>query len=85
MKNSSKQGPKVEEDELRPEYRFDYSKARPNRFLEGLTPGGIAVFLEPDVAKVFNSSETVNRFLRSVIQAVREKSPGTAAKKRKAS
>ena len=30
----------------------------------------LAVVLEPDVAKVFDSSEAVNRLLRSVISAL---------------
>jgi hypothetical protein len=30
----------------------------------------VAVVLEPDVAQVFDSSQSVNRLLRSVIEAV---------------
>ena len=59
------------------EYRFDYTRARPNRFAAELQGKLVTVVLEPDVARVFDSSEAVNRFLRSVISAVparREKS-----------
>jgi hypothetical protein len=57
---------------LRPEYRFDYARARPNRFAERIPPGAVAVVLDPDVASVFASSDTVNTFLRSVISAMPE-------------
>jgi len=50
-----------------PEYDFDYSKASPNRFAKGR-----AVILEPDVARVFNTSDAVNKMLRAVIAAMPE-------------
>lgn len=56
--------------DMRREYRFDYRKARPNRFAAGLQGGRTAVVLDPDVASVFGSSESVNRLLRSVIAAL---------------
>lgn len=37
-----------------------------------MSPGVVAVILEPDVAAVFKSSEAVNAILRSVIAAVPE-------------
>ena len=55
---------------LRSEYRFDYSKSKPNRFAAKMSEGAIAVVLEPDVAAVFKSSKTVNALLRSVISAI---------------
>jgi hypothetical protein len=58
-------------DTMRKEYRFDYRRAKPNRFAEKMTEGALAVVLEPDVAAVFRSSEAVNTFLRSVIAAMR--------------
>lgn len=82
MKKASKRLSNAEADELRAEYRFDYSKSRPNRFVEQLAPGGVAVILEPDVAQVFNSSESVNRFLRSVIEAVHQKDQPPAGKRK---
>ncbi len=85
MKKASKKATKVEADEPRPEYRLDYSKVRPNRFLEHPAPGGMAVLLDPDVAEVFRSSESVNRFLRSAIDAVRKEGAQMPAKKRRAS
>jgi uncharacterized protein len=56
--------------ELRPEYRFDYSKAKPNRFAKRMSAEAIAVVLDPDVAAVFKSSKAVNKLLRSVIEAL---------------
>lgn len=57
---------------MRKEYRFDYSRAKPNRFAERMSEGAVAVVLEPDVAAVFKSSKTVNALLRSVIAAMPE-------------
>jgi hypothetical protein len=54
-------------DEMRQEYQFDYSRARPNRFASRMTRDAVAVVLEPDVAEVFDTSDSVNRLLRSVI------------------
>ena len=59
-------------DELKPEYRFDYRKAKPNRFAAAIPEDAVAVVLEPDVAAVFNSSKAVNSLLRSVISAMPE-------------
>jgi hypothetical protein len=55
---------------MRREYRFDYAKARPNRFAATLRGRTTAVVLDPDVASVFESPESVNRLLRSVIAAL---------------
>jgi hypothetical protein len=52
---------------LRSEYRFDYTKAKPNRFAERAQPGSVAVLLDPDVAQVFKSGETVNAVLRALV------------------
>lgn len=57
-------------DELRPEYDFDYTQSRPNRFAPRMKGTVVTVVLEPDVAAVFDSSESVNRLLRSVISAI---------------
>jgi hypothetical protein len=61
---------KADSDEMRPHYDFDYSKARPNRFAERITQETVAVVLDPDVAHVFQSSDSVNAFLRSAITAM---------------
>jgi hypothetical protein len=56
--------------DLRREYRFDYAKARPNRFAGRMPGGSVAVVLDPEVASVFESSDSVNTLLRSVIEAM---------------
>lgn len=58
---------------MRPEYQFDYRKARPNRFASRIRAGAVAVVLDPDVASVFRSSERVNALLRSVIASMPER------------
>ena len=54
-------------DDLLPEYEFDYSKARSNRFAAKLAPGSRMVTLDPDVAEVFTTPEAVNKVLRALI------------------
>lgn len=75
MKRTSSPRRKPAPDGKRPEYRFDYRKARPNRFAGRMKAGSVAVVLDPDVASVFTSSESVNSLLRSVISAL----PGKGA------
>ena len=60
----------VDEETLRSEYRFDYSKSKPNRFAAKMSKDSVAVVLEPDVAEIFGSSEVVNDLLRSIIAAI---------------
>ena len=68
MKKTSSVNAKAKRDNgLRSEYRFDYSKAKPNRFAERTRPGSVAVLLDPDVAQVFKSPESVNAVLRALM------------------
>lgn len=63
-------------DELLPEYRFDYSKARPNRFARR---EAVPTTLAADVAAVFTTEEAVNAVLWAIIQAMPQSaSPETA-------
>ena len=57
-------------NELRSEYRLDYSKSKPNRFAKKMSEGTVAVVLDPDVAKVFQSSDVFNALLLSIISAM---------------
>jgi len=58
----------IENDEMRPEYQFDYSKAvRGKYYRHLLKEGANVVVLEPDVAKAFRSSAAVNEALRSLL------------------
>ena len=58
------------QDDLLPEYNFDYSKAHPNRFVLQQDDNSLMVKLEPDVAKVFKTSEDVNKALRAILSAI---------------
>ena len=57
-------------DELRAEYQFDYSQAKPNRFAATLKKGGRLVVLDPEVAAAFQKSEAVNAVLRALLQTM---------------
>jgi hypothetical protein len=57
-------------DELQPEYRFDYRKARPNRFAAKYQEGSRVVILDPDVARVFTTAESVNAVLRALLETM---------------
>ncbi|HRV96465.1 MAG TPA: hypothetical protein P5526_30200 [Anaerolineae bacterium] len=54
-------------DALEPEYHFDYSRARTNRFAARMARESVIVVLDPDVAEVFKNPETVNNVLRALI------------------
>jgi len=62
--------------EMASEYRFDYKKAKPNRFAEKMKKEPVIVILDEDVAKVFRTPEQVNNALRALISAM----PGTKTK-----
>lgn len=55
--------------DIRSEYQFDYSRAKPNRFASRMDRPVVAVVLEPDVAAVFDSSKKVNAQLRAALSA----------------
>lgn len=58
------------DDELRPEYKLDYKKARPNRFAAHMTADTRAVVLDADVAKVLTTPAAVNAVLRALIETM---------------
>jgi hypothetical protein len=60
---------KINKNELRAEYQFEYKKARPNRFARRNDKTPLLITLDPDVAKVFSTSESVNHALRTIIEA----------------
>lgn len=62
-------------DDQGAEYALDYSQSRPNRFATRMSGEVVAVVLDPDVAAVFDTSESVNRLFRSVVAAMPEGSP----------
>lgn len=50
--------------------KFDYEKAKPNRFASRMQEAPMVVVLDPDVAKIFTSGEEVNKALRALISAM---------------
>ncbi len=59
--------------EIAKEYRFDYKKAKPNRFASRMKDAPLVAVIDPDVAKVFTTAEQVNKALRALISAMPEK------------
>ena len=76
MKKKTRPSGSPGNDNLRREYRFDYSRAKPNRFAPQFAAGSVAVVLDPDVASVFRTSESVNVLLRSVLAAMPRRPSG---------
>ncbi len=66
--------------DMQPEYDFDYTKAKPNRFAGRIAKDRLVVLLDPEVSKVFTDSESVNAVLRALITAL-PKSPKREAHK----
>jgi len=81
----------MDRDELRPEYNFDYSKAVRGKYYKRLIEEGAnVVVLEPDIAKAFADSSSVNEALRSLLnlsrstQRLTKRSGGRNSKRRAA-
>ena len=53
-----------------PEYSFDYSKARPNRFAGRISEERLVVLLDPEVSQVFTTPEAVNTVLIALVAAL---------------
>ena len=70
MKKPTKASSTGRSRDPRSEYRFDYAKARPNRFAGRPRVQPVVVVLAPDVAKVFKDGESVNAVLRSIVKAL---------------
>ncbi|MEG4110667.1 MULTISPECIES: hypothetical protein [unclassified Microcoleus] len=65
------------EDDLLSEYRFDYKKAKPNRFANRSgKPQMTVVVLDEDIARIFSTPEAVNKVLRALIEAMPQASSG---------
>lgn len=88
MKKSSKRPQRRDRvGEMRSEYRLDYRRSRPNRFASRLAADTVTVTLDPDVAAVFDTAESVNNLLRSVIAAIpdRTRAPRRPPRRKRAS
>ncbi len=56
------------QDELRPEYDFDFSKAVRGKYYHQYLESSNVVVLDPDVAAAFHNSAAVNQALRAMLQ-----------------
>ena len=90
--STAKSGP-IASNGMRAEYRFDYQKARPNRFAGRTDKDRLVVVLDPDVSEVFTTPESVNAVLRALLttmprtaksRTVRKTQPGEMGKRRRA-
>lgn len=70
---------KRDSDDMRPEYRFDRREARPNRFANRTRERVLVVMIDPDVAQVFTTPESVNGVLRAVVEAIPKSTKSKAA------
>jgi hypothetical protein len=61
---------KTASQDMLPEYDFDYSKARPNRFAGKISEERLVVLLDPEVSRVFTTPEAVNTVLRALVTAL---------------
>jgi len=59
----------TDNDELRPEYDFDFSKAVRGKHYQQYRQSSNIVVLDPDVAEIFHNSEEVNKALRSLAKS----------------
>jgi hypothetical protein len=82
MKRAKKAVPDTADD-LRPEYDFDFTKAKPNPYAARLKGRTVAVVLEPDVAEAFPNSKAVNAQLRAVVAAVPRRSRKRATQRKR--
>lgn len=77
MKEMPPPEPESSEDDLLPEYQFDYQKAKSNRFANQSGKQKLkVVVLDEDVAQVFTTSESVNKVLRALIKAMPQVAKG---------
>lgn len=59
----------AEQDDMRPEYDFDYTKAVRGKYYQRLLEAGAnVVVLDPDIARAFRDSAAVNEALRSLLE-----------------
>jgi hypothetical protein len=55
------------------EREYDFSKGVRGKYTKRCASGGNLIVLDPDVARIFPDSESVNRALRSLAGATRSK------------
>jgi hypothetical protein len=61
--------------DMQSEYDFDYQKSKPNRFAGQIAREQVVIVLDPDISKVFRTSESVNSVLRALIATMPKTEP----------
>ena len=56
------------QDELRPEYDFDFSKAVRGQYYKQYLESSNVIVLDPDVAAAFQNAKAVNEALRAMLR-----------------
>jgi hypothetical protein len=78
-----KRNRQTNQDQMRPEYTFDYSKAVRGKYYRRLIlEGANGAVLAPDIAKAFRDSASVNAALRSLLDVSEKTRRLTAHPKR---
>lgn len=67
-------------EDMRAEYRFDYTKAKANRFAGRISKERLVVLLDPEVSRVFTTPQSVNT-VRALVTALPESSKRKAKRK----
>jgi len=80
-KTSVSKSRNVESEDMLPEYNFDYSKARPNRFAGRISEKRLVVLIDPEVSQVFTTPEAVNAVLRALVAALPKSTKRKAGRK----
>ncbi|PZN82040.1 MAG: hypothetical protein DM484_07125 [Candidatus Methylumidiphilus alinenensis] len=70
--------PEELEDDLLPEYEFDFSKAVRGKYYRQYIESTNVVVLDPDVAAAFQNSEAVNKALRAMLRFAEQTSSLTS-------
>jgi hypothetical protein len=78
-KTSSSKSQSNKTEDMQSEYKFDYKKAKPNRFAGQISKERVVVLLDAEVSEVFTTPESVNAVLRALVTALPE---GTRKKAR---
>jgi ketosteroid isomerase-like protein len=70
--------PEDSQDDLRPEYDFDFSKAVRGKYYKQYMESSNVVVLEPDVAAAFKNADAVNQALRAMLRFAEQTAKFTA-------
>ena len=80
-KPSTAKGRSDKSEDMLPEYDFDYSKSKPNRFVGRISKNRVVVLLDSEVSEVFTTPESVNTVLRALIATMPESRKRDARRK----